>query len=296
MKNKDETDPIFLNGLTKMVNINSAKLNIACKRSRYMSVLIQHLNGAKTVYDFLKKDTFIRNDLLNVLYQVYMPLSIMCNNFTHYDLHANNVLLYEPVKGKYIEYHYHITNADGSQTEVTFKCKYIAKIIDYGRCYFNDVSNPEFTGNSQRIYNEVCAQRNCSNCGKKVGFAYLERQPTEQLLKIHSFISSQMPNVSHDLRLLHIIKHTINQPLFAAEFMNMLNKVVYNGKYGTNENTMSGLPNSINNVKDAYKEIERIVTNFGVKSNNNAIYAGLNKLGDLHIYDDNRPMRYEPVI
>ena len=98
------------------------------------------------------------------------------------------------------------------------------------------------------------------------------------------------------MRLLHIIKHTINQPLFAAEFMNMLNKVVYNGKYGTNENTMSGLPNSINNVKDAYKEIERIITNFGVKANNNAIYAGLNKLGDLHIYDDNRPMRYEPVL
>ena len=36
-----------------------------------------------------------------------MPLSIIKNNFTHYDLHYENVFLYEPLKNKYIEYHYY---------------------------------------------------------------------------------------------------------------------------------------------------------------------------------------------
>jgi hypothetical protein len=40
-------------------------------------------------------------DLLNVLYQIYMPLASLSETFTHYDLQSRDVLIYEPVPGKY---------------------------------------------------------------------------------------------------------------------------------------------------------------------------------------------------
>lgn len=59
-----------------------------------------------------------------------MPLATLANTFTHYDLHPSNVLLCEPVLGKYYKY---ILN---DRTVVEFKSKYIVKIIDYGRSFF----------------------------------------------------------------------------------------------------------------------------------------------------------------
>ena len=35
-----------------------------------------------------------------------MPLATLSETFTHYDLHSRNVLIYEPVPGKYIDYKY----------------------------------------------------------------------------------------------------------------------------------------------------------------------------------------------
>jgi hypothetical protein len=58
--------------------------------------------------------------------------------FTHYDLHYENVMLYEPVKGKHIEYNYHYPDHT-----VTFNSKYIVKIIDSGRSFYNDTSESD---------------------------------------------------------------------------------------------------------------------------------------------------------
>ena len=88
------------------------------------------------------------------MYQVYFALSEVCNNFTHYDLHTDNVLLFEPVVNKYIHYHY--TNKDGSTC--SFKSRYIVKMIDYGRSYILD---PETGIGSMTVYNQVCAEPKC---------------------------------------------------------------------------------------------------------------------------------------
>ena len=70
------------------------------------------------------------------------------------------------------------------------------------------------------------------------------------------------------------------------------NRWVY---YGTKENKTSGLPQKVNNVTDAYKELERLVSIIGFKNANEYYYKSLDKLGDLHIYDNGRPMRYVPA-
>ena len=41
----------------------------------------------------------------------------------------------------------------------------IAKIIDYGRCFFNDESNKEITGSSKSIYESIC--NNIPECNSK---------------------------------------------------------------------------------------------------------------------------------
>jgi thiamine kinase-like enzyme len=315
MKTHRLSDPVVLKlGLKKLQRVHPVHLEFACEYSRYMAVLIQHLNNAQTFKDLLSDNLFINQDLLNVLYQVYMPLAHLAKNFTHFDLHYSNVLLYEPIRGKYIQYHYHT----GESTITSFKCRYIAKIIDYGRCFFNDDENLGFTGNSKGIYTEVCFANKCEDCGLNVGFDMLVPKTKPQLEKA-SFIYSQEANQSHDLRLLYMtlcdMKLTRRTDAAGPLIIEALEKVVY-GKgitltkqqkdllkvlpnkwvyYGTKENKTSGLPKKVNNVTDAYKELERLVSIIGFKNANEYYYRSLNKLGDLHIYDNGRPMRYVPA-
>ena len=63
--------------------------------------------------------------------------------------------------------------------------------------------------------------------------------------------------------------------------------------YGTQENTNSGLPTKIVNVDDAAKALLEYITRDKLK--NNAFYMSKVKLGDLHVYDDGRPMRFIKV-
>jgi len=322
MKTQKLSDPMVLKtGLSRISAIHPIHLNHACEHARYMAVLIQHLDDATTINSLLSDDKFITEDLLNVLYQVYMPLAMLSNEFTHYDLHYNNVLLYEPVKGKYIHYHYHMTDyvTGGPPIVTSFKCRYIAKIIDYGRSYFNDKENPHFTGSSNRLYIEVCAQKKCVNCGNTQGFSWLEKPKTKKHLAANSFVCSQIANQSHDLRLLYMVYYELKRRLKTTvvhnSILRVLDKINYGigitlSKaqkealktypnnwiyYGTQEVIASSLPRRINNVTDAYTELERLLTDNWVQASNDMHYATHTKLGDLHIYDNGRPMRYIPA-
>lgn len=322
MKTNKETDASVLKvGLTKIPAVHPVHLGIACENSLYMAVLIQNLNDAKTINELLSDNNFISMDLLNVLYQVYMPLAMLSHEFTHYDLHYDNVLLYEPVKGKYIHYHYHMTDyvTGGPPNIVSFKCKYIAKVIDYGRCYFEDKENPSFTGSSSTLYTEVCAQKKCVNCGNQQGFGWMEKPKTKKLLASNNFLCSQISNQSHDLRLLYMVscelKRRMKESFAHNSIVRVLDKINYGVGitlskedkitlkknpnnwiyYGTQETLASGLPRRVNNVADAYSEIERVLSDSWAQASNNIYYTGVAKLGDLHIYDDGRPMRYIPA-
>ena len=262
---------------------------ISCKKSEAISILIQHVSGAKTFDDTIQSLDF--NEIICILYQIYMPLMCLQNEFTHYDLHLDNVLLYEPVNGKYIQYHYFV---DGN--EIKFKSKYIMKIIDYGRCFFHQSD----LNNSEVIYKKICKERQCKpNCGENYGYSWLS---FDGLNSSNYYINSTEVNVSHDLRLLHEI--TIKRNLNISPILNnFLSKVQYsigiysseNKRFGTKPNIVSGIPNTINNVQDAYWMLESIINHTTSKQENEQLYKNMDELGELFIYaDDNKPMEFIP--
>jgi len=304
MKGHAETPANELLGITKYSHYSSNiedHLTRSCKSSLYTSILIQHIKDAKTILDKSKSVRFTKVDLLYVLFQVYMPLNAMMNEFTHYDLHSENVLVYEPVKDSYIQYHYHV-DADNV---VSFKSAYIAKIIDYGRAFFNDSENPDINGSSKRIYDQVCKTRECNpKCGEGYGYYYLEKVNKSNITS-RQYISGQVRNRSHDLRLLDIIANsikkdygdkakemtriiqTINNPLFQ-----LCSKVNYKLPFGTSEMAHSGLPNKINIISDARIALQQVIELDTSREQNDAFYADKSKLGDMHVYMDGSPLRF----
>ena len=256
----------------------------SCTNFLDLALLIQHINNSKTLHDVINENKnnnndFFKFELINILYQIYMPLAAMKDIYTHYDLHPGNVLLYEPIQNKYIQYYYHSINP--LKPVVEFKSKYIVKIIDYGRSYFKDD-----TIDALKVYNEVCSTKECTPCGVDYGYYYLS--PEKYPGKSH-YISSQKKNASHDLRLLDYLK---KYGLDTFHELNiLLSNVIYDEDYGTKEN-LSFDQNKIQNVKDAFEEMEKILLIGKIKGVNNNIYSKMGKIGDLNIYEDGRPMEF----
>ena len=271
--------------------------NIACKESKHLAILIQHLKGIKTMKELLDDKQFIQDELLTALFQLYVPLSKLMNDFTHYDLHYENVQLYEPAKDKYIQYHYHYATGK----TVSFKSKYMVKIIDYGRCYVKDM-------NAKDIYqNKLCNRAVAPECNKRVNCGYVEGFGWVEDSKIDNnagrhYISSQIRNGSHDLRVLKTIrdKFFVTNPAdLPYQLKLLLPRVVYDQQYGTPENLNKFKPPDyeIYNVESAAEYITGIITQKHFIDENEAVYKDKNKLGDLHIYMDgaSKPMKFVPI-
>ncbi len=292
-----------------------------CEASKHCAILIQHLKLVSTIGDVFKHGTksdinhFILTDLLHVLYQVYMPMAMMVDNFTHYDLHHNNVMLYEPLQGTYIHYHYHI---DGEI--VSFKSNYMAKIIDYGRAFYKDPDNPK--DSSTAVLRAVCKVPDCNDgkevCGDRSGFRYL----TNDSEPATHYMSSSVKNPSSDLRLIHILAklHNVGGTVFDTQIyantgfdaddisdifepvMNLMENTNYGigirsgdtTAFGTRPLPHNGFPSRINNVRDAEKFIRKsIINNNTMRDYNEFTYENMKKLGDLHVYSDGRKLRFK---
>jgi len=288
------TMPVHKSNLGHLILQNNIDYVKTCKDSKYATILIQHIQKAKGLDGMINMD-FLKRDLLYVLFIVYHALASVSKTFTHYDLHDGNVLVYEPVPGKFIEYHYH--NKDGTIT--SFFSPYIPKIIDYGRSFYDNGKS-----NSRKIYDKICTVKECSpKCGIDSGLSWLDPKP-------YITISSSKKNESHDLRLLNRLRGGISK-LYAGhpiptektfiETYNMLKKTVYgvgidepkNRSYGTEEN-LSISADKIYNVTGAYEGLKEIVESPIVINENKTNYPNMaDKLGDLHVYNDGRPMKYE---
>jgi hypothetical protein len=283
-----------LRGKDIIENLKPIKFDYStgCLHSQYIAVLIQHIKNANGFNTFIKdaklevnkikKKSALNWDVPCLLYQIYFALSTLKDQFTHYDLHAGNVQLYEPVKGSYITYNYHLK----SGAVVKFNSKYIAKIIDYGRSYYNDDSR----NNSSKTYDTLC-KKYPRDCGAHCGIFPLF--PPEY------FLTPQRRNVSSDLRLLDIIKRNISSVRdLESTFELFLISVSFKEDYGTPENeTDDGNPlGMINNVQGALLKLNHLISDPSITQYQDAYSKGLDKLGDLHIYEDNRPMKFQPPI
>jgi len=287
------TANVMRDSLTHITTPPMDMLSEACTQSKLMAILIQHISKPQTIYQKLQIPVgftnFVRNHLLYVLYQIYLPLSQLSGVYTHYDLHYDNVLLYKPANDMYIHYHYHLD----AHKSIDFKSMYIAKLIDYGRGYFVDSKANPIT-KSKKIYTKLCKLAACKpDCGNNAGFGWLQ---SEHPPGSAYFIDLKKHNKSHDLRLLNMIKTEYgfeieqnNPALFET-----LDKVVYD-IYGTQELNKSGLPLKINNVNDACNIFQSMIERPEIIANHAQFYAlpHFNKIGDLHIYCDGRPMQFK---
>ena len=288
------------NVLTDAFRLQTPTIKDACENSKFMCILIQHIKNAETLNSFKKNRDFINSNLMFVLFQVYASLFTLSAYYTHYDLHTSNVLLYKPVDHKYIVYHYHFAGGlDGKGDVISFKCPYIAKIIDYGRSHYNENAS----NNSRKLHEEICKIKECDpKCGEYVGFTALQDEVKPPAF---SYIEATNVNESHDLRLLKDIHNDWSLEIINPTINGILKKVVYGrglkGKskeYGTRQEKKSGLPNKINNVTDAYLSILKYLQLPNIQIFNTNLYSsahGYSKLGDLHVYIDGsqRNMHYE---
>jgi hypothetical protein len=314
----DQTKKIVnLHALQQALIEQPLDYSIGCTQSTYLAVLIQHLPGPKSLDDLASNPTFVKNELMFALFQLYIPLACIMNQFTHYDLHLGNILLYEPVVGKYIEYHYHYMptwdqSANTTRTTntahmasmdtqvVTFKSSYILKIIDYGRSYFNDA---ERGVDAKQVYEHICAERTCDSatsegaitCGASYGLGWLADDSADPVESF--YISSQHKNISHDLLPLTRLYENYREQkgVLTPDVVDLCKKVTYEGYYGTGENLTRGYPAKINNVQDAAILIMDYINRPDYRARNNAVNRTKDKLGDLHIYmEGNRPMEFIP--
>jgi hypothetical protein len=208
----------------------------------------------------------------------------------------DNVLLYTVENSKYIQYHYHTYG--GFVT--SFKSKYIVKIIDYGRSFFDDKDE---NINSKKIRNEqICKIQKCDpKCGDHFGFGFL----LDKMSANSYYIDSAQPNQSHDLRLLYSLQESRVVEVLGKDGMykDIFKSIVYgNGiidpnikKFGTKPlpDNYSGIGTKIQTVKDAFDVFDDLLQSGSFIADVENEYRGFTKLGDLHIYGKNKAMEYK---
>ncbi len=128
-KNRIESGWIQLD--TSLLPITPDKRASICGNPDLVCLLIQHIQDAKPLTQYVKVPHFFIHDAMYVFYQVYFTLSMLRKVFTHYDLTCQHVMLYKPDQHGYIEYHYHLP-----KEVVHFRSPYLVKVKDYGRCFF----------------------------------------------------------------------------------------------------------------------------------------------------------------
>lgn len=273
---KDLLNDVMTDKQGSQFNMRDFNFPAFCRDAKHLAILIQNVKGAVSLYDAAGLYGTVNSyELYAILLQVYFPLAVLTDEFVHNDLHPGNILLYSPAPQKYIRFHYYF--ADGSQ--IQFNSYYIAKVIDYGRC---------FTADSEALYRLICATRECDpNCGYNYGFRFME----PKLEASSWFVSSTKRNPSHDLRVFYnyypeLVKYGVGVEDKALK------------KYGTKPNVKSGLGlkrQKIHNVNDAAEFLKGYVfLNSAIYLDDAAAFPPNARFGDLHVYlDRSRPMHFE---
>jgi hypothetical protein len=205
----------------------------SCRHNDRQCLLVQYLRSpqAKTIEEYEFTRSFVQEDLPKILYQAYAVLAFLVDEFTHYDMHANNIMIYEMPTP--LQFHY------GS---LSFCCKYMTKIIDYGRAF----GKP-----SRDMKAQACAK--CDDCGAERGYWFGD------FVAKDFFIDASRPNKSHDLIYLnHLLKDRGPKiKLYHPQLFDLLELVRYDDKFGTPPRESDGV--HILNVVDAAKRLKPLI-------------------------------------
>jgi len=298
--NSRESDQMEIEDLkNNLQKLESIDYTIGCPKSKYISILIQHVKNAVNLKDFSSKIVFDKNlslsrkneianiDIPLILYQIYMPLATLFDQFTHYDLHSGNILLYEPVKGSYITYNYYLN----SGKIIQFKSPFIVKIIDYGRCYYNNG-----TQNSFDTYSKIKEMESCNDLdGVGFGtFAEIKTKIEKSGYDATNYICSHKSNVSCDLDpAFYLYSFLKDKKILSQDLLDILKRINFRMMISrTKETKESGLPDKINNITDLSIKLEEYISTPGFIEANNNQFETAPKIGDFHIYQDGRPMNF----
>lgn len=147
--------------LSKSTVDDSDKNKYWCESNELFAILIQNIPESRTFDSFFSK---LFNDpkgveenlynLVTILCQIYFPLYILRNCFTHHDLHLANVILMEAPVNKIYSFSFNINGVTHR-----FKSNYLAKIIDYGRATYvtsDNLFNDDDSNQLQKQLEQDC--------------------------------------------------------------------------------------------------------------------------------------------
>jgi hypothetical protein len=268
----------------------------SCEISKRLCVLIQHFNDFKTLATYCRNNfDEIKYDLPNIMYQVYFVLQQLGEKFTHYDLHTSNVCLYKPYKGnKYIMMHYHLSNG----RIISFKTEYISKIIDYGRCYFNDGK----TNTSDLLRTKICPSSYCfPDCGATKGYKIIQGNVIDKNVDFYNIMPNK-PNLSIDLLPLYRLDGFFNKNDGIDLYENLVFKTMYGTPYlkrsdfgkSFSINGKKSILRIVQNIDDAVKAFEARLDSWNTEKLYKKYTTSWTKMADMHVYSDGR--NYEFIV
>jgi hypothetical protein len=273
--------------------INPLKLNklrkTACKDPLRVMVLTEYVENATDFADIVKKYRFtpkfklFEHGLPAMLYQIYSVLSVISHNFTHYDLHGGNCIVYTIPDNRYVRMIYH----HPSGQTIEFNTGFIVKLIDYGRCY---------VPTSRQFHDTVAATPEClvsgdSVPGESFGFGMFEEYPLRQ----YHYVTPKLNNYSADLRLLFDVSKAYDKD---TNFRRLLRRVQFAERFGTFKISPNepNPDNKIRNVMEAERALAGFINDPSFTNVDTAFANGKTKIGDIHIYlDMSKPMEFITV-
>jgi len=282
------------------------KTALASCTSKDYGLVIQNIQHRYSLHQYSYKvfnmmDTTGFAQMVQLHYLIYMTLDKWRNVFTHYDLHSNNVVLYEIPNQKYIEIT--IKYSDG---DVILNSTILPIIIDYGRSYMDCEQFDAKLLSSKKIISKVCDEPECfAYCGDGRGFNFVGEKDGDDFLetdKRQYYINTARRNISHDLRLLYsnrpfnwlefyIRIGDINTKLLCHKYIELLKNVIFYGEYYGAPENLTENADKIYNVTSAHKRLKDLIpftytTLSGLSSKQ--------KYGSLTIFaDTNEPYIFE---
>ena len=153
-----EFDLASLKRLTK-IDLEGYNWEEQCRDAEKCVLLTQYLDKSQTLTQFFD-NKHCKKYIMGVLFQVYYTLYVLRGNFTHKDLHVNNVLVHDfggPVT-------FVFRHPDDGR-EKTFSCRYLAKLIDVSRA--NTRNAPGLTSESMfaAIHRTTCGNSSMYTLG-----------------------------------------------------------------------------------------------------------------------------------
>ena len=253
----------------------------SCTEPENLAILVQYIKEPISFSYHMKtgsENSHYESEMIQLFYQIYGPLSILKDQFTHYDLHTNNVLLYKLKTNNFIKIKY--VFKDG---EVEFKTHLIAKIIDYGRSFFHKDEKL----NSEVILRSVCDAKECNiekSCGNNLGYGWMNKRYYYE----NNYLCSSILNASYDLRLADIYKIYFNAEKINSKFLKSILDDLYYEIPGKGTPPKDSVKNSgkIYNTTDMEIRLKEGIKFF--KKENDDMYEKQICVGELTVFMDGK--------